>query len=167
MKLNLLKFRTDLLLKHKILRDNVPYKAAKELGVIFTVEDKAKHDTVKEFIKKFEQDGKKVKVMEYLPEDRQNYEFRYDFFTENDISFWGNITSSGALKFADIPFDYLFYLDTEPNPLLLHLLARTKAKCRVGRLWDDGQSYFEFMVESAPNIKALVDTMHRYIIQLK
>jgi hypothetical protein len=134
---------------------------------LFTVEDKAKHETVKEFIKKFEAEGKQVKVIEYLPSDKQNYEFKFDFFTENELSFWGKITSADALKFVELPFDFLFYLDTAPNPLLLHLLALSKAKCRVGRVWDDSQQYFEFMVESAPNIKSLVETIHRYIIQIK
>ena len=145
----------------------MPYKNAKQIGVIFTVEDKAKHETVKEFIRKFESDGKQVKVIEYLPADKQNYEFKFDFFTDNDLSFWGNITSNDALKFVDIPFDYLFYLDTEPNALMLHLLARSKAKCRVGRQWDSGHSYFEFMLESANNIKTLLEIMHRYVIQLR
>lgn len=167
MKLNLLKFRTGQLLKGKALREMLPYKLSKQIGIIFTVEDKAKHESVKDFIKKFEQDGKQVKVIEFLPSDKQNYEFKFDFFTEKDLSFWGNITSSDALKFVDIPFDFLFYLDTEPNPLMLHLLARSKAKCRVGRSWDDGHSYFEFMVETVANIQAMLDTMHRYVIQLK
>jgi len=167
MKLNLLKFRTDLLLKNKLHRENVSYEASKSMGVLFTVEDKAKHETVKDFIKKFEADGKQVKVIEFLPSDKQNYEFKFDFFTENELSFWGKITSSDAMKFVEIPFDFLFYLDTDPNPMLLHLLAKSKAKCRVGRVWDKSESYFEFMVESPPTIRSLVDTIHRYIVQLK
>jgi hypothetical protein len=164
----LLKMRTDLLLRKKdVARASVPYEASRQMGVIFTVEDKAKHETVKEFIRKLEHDGKQVKVMEYLPPDKQNYEFKFDFFTENDISVWGNITSPGALKFVDIPFDYLFYLDAEPNLLLLHLLVRSKARCRVGRQWANGPTYFEFMVQSAPSIRELAETMHRYIVQLK
>src|SRR5262245_42639330 len=104
MKLNLLKFRTDLILKTKSERVSVPYNEAKNIGVLFTVEDKSKHETVKEFIRKFEAEGKKVKVIEYLPSDKQNYEFKFDFFTENELSFWGKITSADAMKFVDIPF---------------------------------------------------------------
>jgi len=148
-------------------RSSVSYAIARQVGVLFSVEDKAKHEVVKDFIRKFEQDGKQVKVMEYLAPDKQNFEFKFDFFTENDVSIWGKITSSGALKFADTPFDYLFYLDTEPNPLLVHLLVRSKARCRVGRQWDNGLPYFEFMVQSPDSVKELADTMHRYIIQLK
>ncbi|HTF17932.1 MAG TPA: hypothetical protein VK658_07660 [Chryseolinea sp.] len=170
MKLNhsLLKVRTEMLLRKKDgERSSVSYAIARQVGVLFSVEDKAKHEVVKDFIRKFEQDGKQVKVMEYLAPDKQNFEFKFDFFTENDVSIWGKITSSGALKFADTPFDYLFYLDTEPNPLLVHLLVRSKARCRVGRQWDNGLPYFEFMVQSPDSVKELADTMHRYIIQLK
>jgi hypothetical protein len=165
---NLLKMRTDSLLKNKEgARGSVSYKDARQVGVLFSVEDKAKHEVVKDFIRKLEHDGKLVKVMEYLPPDKQNFEFKFDFFTENDVSFWGKITSVNALKFADTSFDYLFYLDTEPNPLLLHLLARSKAKCRVGRQWEDSPSYFEFMVQASSNVKELAETIHRYIVQLK
>lgn len=152
---------------NKGLRENVPYENAQQIGIIFSVEDKAKHETVKELIKKFEQDGKQVQVLEFLPEKKDNYEFRFDFFTEKDLSFWGNITSSGALKFADTPFDFLFYLDITPNPLILHLLARSKAKCRVGRSWDDDRPYFEFMIDSVANVKVMTETMYKYTTQLK
>jgi hypothetical protein len=168
MKLNFLKFRTDWILKNnKTQRSNVSYNNAQRIGIIFSVEDKVKHETVKDLVKKFEHDGKKVQVIEFLPEEKENYEFKFDFFTVNDLSFWGKITSSDALKFADIPFDFLYYLDTDPNPLILHILAISKAKCRVGRSWDSGHAYFEFMVESVANIKAMVETMYKYTVQLK
>jgi hypothetical protein len=168
MKLNFLKARTNKLLKeNKTLRSNVPYKKAMQIGIIFSVEDKVKHDNVKELIKKFEQDGKQVTVIEFLPDNKDNYEFRFDFFTERDLSFWGKITSNGALKFAETPFDFLYYLDATPNPLILHLLALSKAKCRVGRFWNDGGSYFEFMVESVENIKVMIETMYKYTALLR
>ena len=168
MKLNFLKRRTNMLLRNNNTpRTNVPYKKAQQIGIIFSVEDKMKHDNVKELIKKFEQDGKQVTVIEFLPENKDNYEFRFDFFTEKDLSFWGNITSTGALKFADTPFDFLYYLDTTPNVMILHLLALSKAKCRVGRSWDEGTSYFEFMVESVENIKVLIETMYKYTALLR
>ncbi len=163
-----LKFRTLWLLKqNKTSRSNVSYTNAQSIGIIFSVEDKAKHETVKEFVKKFEQDGKQVVVIEFLPEKKDNYEFKFDFFTEKDLSFWGDITSSEALKFADTSFDFLYYLDTTPNPLILNILARSKSKCRVGRSWDDVRSYFELMIESVTNLKAMTETMYKYTTQLK
>lgn len=168
MRLNFLKIKTNSLVKrNKALRSNLPYKHAKTVGIIFSVEDKQKHFIVKEFIKKLEQDGKITQVLEYLPAKHDNYEFKFDFFSDKDLSFWGNITSPNALQFADAPFDFLFYIDLTPNLLVLHLLARSKAKCRVGRFFDDGQQYLDLMIESVANVQALVDSMYKYAAQLK
>jgi hypothetical protein len=37
----------------------------------------------------------------------------------------------------------------------------------VGRQWENGPAYFEFMVQASDSVKELADTMHRYTIQLK
>lgn len=168
MRHKLLKLRTDWELKtNKTTRGTVPYKQALNVGIIFTVEDKQKHDCVKDFIKKLEHDGKKVQVIEFLPENKENFEFKFDFFTENDFSIWGKITAQNALRFSDAPFDYLFYVDITPNPLILYLLARGKARCRVGRSWVDARPYFEFMIESFNNNQSLVEGMYKYTSQLR
>src|SRR5688500_6590917 len=116
MKLHFLKYRTGLLTKkQKVNRGNVAYKSALTTGIIFTVEDKQKHFAIKEFMKKLEADGKNVQVLEFLPEKTENFEFRFDFFTEKDVTFWGDLNSESALQFADAPFDFLFYLDLDQN----------------------------------------------------
>jgi hypothetical protein len=168
MRYKLLKARTDWELKtNKTSRTTVPYTQALNVGVIFTVEDKQKHESVKEFIKKLETDGKKVQVIEFLPEDRDNYEFRFDFFSEKDVNFWGKITADNALRFSDKPFDFLFYLDITHNPFIMHLLARGKARCRVGRSWVDARPYFEFMIESINSNQSLIEGMYKYTAQLR
>jgi hypothetical protein len=163
MKLSFLKYKTDAYLKrNKAIRTSLPYKQALNVGIIFSVEDKGKHDEIKDFVKHLEQDGKHVKVMCFLPKNKDNYEFMFDFFTEKDLSFWGNITSSIASQFAETSFDFLYYLDTTPNPLILNLIARSKAKCRVGKFWEEGQPYFEMMIESKNGVHSLIETMYKY-----
>jgi len=140
--MNFLKIKTKSYLKrNKTLRSSTPYKQAIAVGITFTVEDKHKHDFIKEFVKKLEHDGKTVSVISFLPNKKENYEFLFDFFTEKDFTFWGNNVSNNAQAFADTSFDYLFYLDIEPNPLIINLLARSKAKCRVGQYKEESQSY--------------------------
>ena len=163
-----LRIRTNSQLKHNnASRITVPYKDSRQIGIIFTVEDKIKHETVKDLIRKLESDGKQVQVIEFLPERKENYEFKFDFFTEDDVSFFGNITSPQANKFVGAPFDFIICLDTMPNPLLLHVLASCKAKCRVGPSWQDGHPYFELMIEPNPNVKVMAETMYQYTTQLK
>lgn len=168
MKLTFLNYKTkSLLKKEKVSHLSVPYEKARTVGIIFTVEDKQKHFAVKEFIKSLENDGKHVQVLEFLPEKTENYEFKFDFFTAKDVTFWGTMTSSHAIQFAEAPFDYLFYLDFDPNPMILHVLARSHAKCRVGRYWEDGQSFLDFMIESVSSTKLLLESIHKYIVKIR
>jgi hypothetical protein len=167
-KMNFLKWRTDSALKkNKSLRASLPYKQAKNIGIIFSVEDKQKHLDIKEFIGHLETDGKQVKVLEFLPKKKENYEFLFDFFTVQDLSFWGSINSELAEKFSETPFDYLFYVDNQSNPLVLNLLARCKARCRVGKFVEEESPYFEMMIESKGTTKGLIDNMYKYTRQLK
>ena len=168
MKLNFLNLRTQSLLKkNRPPRATIPYNQANSIGVLFTVEDRKRHDEIKEFIHRLEKDGKKVQVFSFLPKEKNNHEFLFDFFTVKDVSFWGNIISGNAEKFYNTPFDYLFYLDSEPNPILLNIMARSKARCRIGRHWENRLSYFELMIDTVSNSKSLFDTFYKYSTQLK
>jgi hypothetical protein len=164
MKLSFLKIRTNSYLRNnKAIRTNLPYKQSISVGIVFSVESKAKHDEVKEFVKRLEHDGKNVEVICYLPKNKDNYEFLFNYFTEKDLSFWGNITSPSVNNFINLPFDFLFYLDTEPNPFVLNIIARSKAKCRIGKLWPNAEPYFEMMIESKDgSLKSLMDSMYKY-----
>lgn len=165
---NFLRINTNShLRKNRSVRSCLPYAQAQRVGILFTVEDKQKHTSVKELVKKLEKDGKKVTVLCFLPDDKQNYEFLFDFFTQKDFSMWGNVSSALALKFANVEFDYLYYLDTDPNPLILNLLARCKAKCRLGRFWETGKPFFEFMVESNGDTRELMDSLYKYTTLLR
>ena len=167
-KMNFLRMRTlKALRKNGSLRASLPYKLAHNIGIMFSVEDKQKHLDIKEFIHHLEQDGKKVQVLEYLPLKKENYEFKFDFFTINDLNFWGKLNSETAIKFSETPFDYLFYIDKEPNPLALYLLATSKAKCRIGRFSENENPFFEMMIEQNGTTKGLIDTMYKYTKQLR
>jgi hypothetical protein len=163
-----LKMRTESALKkNKTVRASIPYKQAVSIGILFTVEDKQKHEAIKEFINQLERDGKKIQVLEFLPEKKSNHEFKFDFFTIKDISFWGDLSAANALKFVETPFDYLFCVDKESNPLILHVLARSKAHCRVGRFTDSENQYFEFMIEQNGTTEGLIKAMYNYTSQLR
>ena len=163
-----MQLRTNAALKgNQSLRASIPYQQARSVGILFSVEDKQKHEEIKEFIKKLQQDGKEVTVLEFLPHRRENYEFLFDFFTIKDLSFWGKLTSADADRFMESPFDYLYCIDNTSNPLIMHLLAKSKAKCRIGKFSKTDHSFFELMIEQSGPIKNLIESMYKYSKQLK
>jgi len=56
--------------RNKTSRTSPPYGSAKSVGIIYSIEDKAKHEQIKELIRKLEHDGKKVDVLCFLPRDK-------------------------------------------------------------------------------------------------
>lgn len=168
MKLTLLKWRTQSALRNnKSLRTSTPYRKSNLIGIIFSVEDRQKHDDVKEFIRHLEVDGKQVKVLEFLPKKKDNYEFLFDFFTIHDLTFLGKIDNRQAEIFSNTPFDYLFYIDQQPNPLVLNILATSRAHCRVGKHQEGNEGYFELMISGNGTPKGLMDNMYKYAKQLR
>lgn len=153
--------------KNKAVRATIPYSASSQIGILFTVEDKLKHQQVKDFIAKLQHDGKQVQVLEFLPKKKENPEFMFDFFTVEDLSFWGKINSNTVEKFSKVNFDYLFNVDTQANPLIRNLLANCRANCRVGRYDEKAAPFFELMIETNGSVQALIDNMYDYTKKLK
>jgi hypothetical protein len=167
MKLTFLRYNTSSQLKkNKTLRSSTAFKKAVSAGVLFTVEDRDKHDAIKEVTRKLESEGKTVKVLCFLPEKKENFEFLYDYFTAKDVSFWGQLISNDATGFANSSFDYLYCFDENPNPMVLNLLARSKAKCRIGRFVEGNEKFFELMIQSK-GVRKLIDESLRYTTELR
>lgn len=168
MKLSFLRYNTQSQLKkNKTLRSSTAFKKAIKVGVLFTIEDRAKHDAVKDFVKKLEAEGKSVTVLAFLPEKKENFEFLYNYFTVKDISFWGTLLSSDALQFSNTPFDFLYCLDETPNAMVLNVLARSKAQCRIGSYREGDETYYELMIENKNGIKGLLEGELRYSKELR
>lgn len=168
MKMKFLNMRTQSALKkNKAVRATIPYQAAQRIGVLFTVEDQQKHQLIKEFIAKLTQDGKQVQVLEFLPKKKENPEFMFDYFTIEDLSFWGKLKSEQADKFSQINFDYLFNIDSQSSPLIQNLLANSKAHCRVGRFDDSATDFYELMIETNGSTQGLIDNMYSYTKKLR
>ena len=168
MRITFLELRTkSALKKNHAVRATIPFSASKQIGILFTVEDKLKHQQVKDFIAKLQHDGKEVQVLEFLPKKKDNPEFMFDFFTIEDLSFLGKVNSAAAEKFSKINFDYLFNIDTQSNPLILNLMANCKAHCRVGRFQEKSSPFFELMIETNGSVQTLIDSMYEYAKKIR
>ncbi|MCA6074781.1 DUF6913 domain-containing protein [Fulvivirga sedimenti] len=158
------KYRTNAQLKrNNAFRGSVLYEDAKNVGILYTAEDLTKHDIIKDLAKKFESDGKKVSVMSFLPKDVQNFEFRYNFFTDKEIGFFGNVNSEDVHTFVNKPFNYLLYVDFEGDPIMRYLLSMSRAQCRVGFFEEINRPFCDLMVApQQPNYKSLAHEMYKY-----
>jgi hypothetical protein len=162
-------YRTISSLKIKTEKPYTYFADARNIGVLFTVEDKQKHELVKAFVRQLEQQGKKVQTLTFLPEKKENYDFLFDYVTEKDFSLTGKINSQTAIDFSRTNFDFLFYFDLNSNKYAANILSTSNAKCRAGRYHENSKGMLEFMLKAEDNIdmQTLINQLYYYITLAK
>lgn len=157
--------------KQKKEKVTIGYKQAMHVGVIFTIEDEKKHEEVKKFINDLIQEDKKVEVMAFLGKGKENHEFKFEFFTEKDFTFNGDINGRQLITFTSKPFDYLICLDLKPNLYIENILSRSKAKCRIGHFnGPSSNDFFELMISingQEPSLRSLYEQIFHYTKSVK
>lgn len=163
----LLPWKTKILAKKNLsARDTVDFRESKYIGILYSVEDRHKHDLITDLVETLEEEDKVVDVMTFLGKDRENFDFKYDFFTIKDLSWSGKISATQVIDFSNKKFDYLLYLDVEPSLLLESVLAMSRSKCRVGPYSDPPHSdFYELMIriENKTDIDSFIDQVFFYI----
>ena len=158
-----LSYKTNRFLKSNIgLRVSIPYSQAQSIGIIFSNSTPEKTDLAEQLKEMLSKDAKKIKVLAY---DRniQVKHLPFESFTKKDLSFWGSFTNQSVHNFSEISFDFLICLDHNPGDIIRNLLAKSKAKCRVG-ICDDYERYhklFELIIQSS-NDANLIDSVYSY-----
>ncbi len=158
-----LSYKTNRFLKkNHAIRASVPYAQAKHIGIIFSNDTPEKTTLAEQLKSQLQADDKQVKVLAY-DKNVQVQHLPFEAFSNNDLNFWGNFTKQSINKFSDTPFDFLFCLDNNPSDVIKNLLAKSKAKCRVG-VCDNFEYYqntFELIVQTAKDSN-IIDSVYSY-----
>ena len=158
-----LSYKTNRFLKQNLsIRESVSYNNAQSIGVIYSNDTPEKTKLAERLKELLLADGKKVKVLAY---DR-NVEVQhlpFESFSKKDLGFWGNFIKQSIDNFSNTTFDFLYCLDNKPGEIIKNILAKSKAKCRVG-ICHDFEAYqntFELIVQTA-NDSNIIDSVHSY-----
>lgn len=150
-------------------RNNIPWSQSQNIGILFTVTDKEKHEVIKHFIHLLEKDHKQIKALTFLDKGKENFEFRFDFFEIKDISLSGKIESSLVADFIAKEFDFLYHLDLGMvHPAMENILSLSKARCRIGLYRKDKEPFYELMLQPKPgkSLKEVVEEVYHYTKEL-
>ena len=93
------------------------------------------------------------------------------FTTISPVRMWecgGKMQSPAANKFAEIKFDYLFYLDLDKNIYLENVLAMCTASCRIGFYRKNNHGLLDLMVQvnGKSNYETAIDQIMFYTMKL-
>lgn len=145
---------------NRVVRTHVGFRQAQCVGVLYSADNPQKHKAVNHLVRKLKIMGKKVTGLCYTTMPIQEAANTFSTITHRDIQLWGTITHHKAQAFIDTSFDYLFQVDIVGHAAINYLLARSKAKCRVGYYDTARVGLFEIMVrfEEQPNSNQ-IDTL--------
>lgn len=145
-------------------RNVVNYHQVNQVGILFHLSEDVDPEPLARFIRKLEQDHKKLKILTYLEHTHSHpYRFYIDYFRKEDIHWSGKLEEIPKIRqFLDTQFDYLFCIESEPQPVFNELLQKTKANCRVGLFHDGRTNLFELMVQN-PDWKDIAHTLDQML----
>lgn len=151
--------------KDQLKRDSIGFNEARYFGILFTADSEEKFTRIKSLVKDLEDLGKNIEVISYLPKGKTNFEFLFNIFTSQDISFFGKFTNDDVNKFIQKKFDYLLCLDVRLHPVIENIIAMSQAHCRVGRYDEIHKDMFEFMIsqDESKTYIHLIDEISRYL----
>lgn len=149
-------------------RRSMNYREARKIGLLFSMNNFYDFEAIRSFENKLKKDGKEVIVMSYLPANVENFDFHYDFFTQKDFSFWGNVQAGNVDKFVQQPFDLLICLDLAPNVYIEFLLAASAARFRIGPHLNEREDLFELMINTGKvnDLSELIKQIYHYTNEL-
>jgi len=124
------------------------YQDAYEIGLLFYIKNETQYDAMNDFYRSLRAEGKKVEALTFFTlKNDSPYNFPYHFITEEDIGWDGKIKSEKAHSFIEKPFDYLYTVSLDTMLLFDYILAKSKARCRIGSYYDEARTdFFELMV---------------------
>ena len=133
--------------KSTVSRDNISFKKAQSIGIIYSWEGKRKAEIINEFAKEMEMSGKKVQILCYSRVDLKIVPVEVDFFSEKDFDNFGNLKNEKLKNFKNLRFDFLYHLDTLPNVYIDNIMALSNARCRVSRADYTRKDLYDFMIQ--------------------
>ena len=146
-------------------RNTVNYHQINQIGILFHLGEGINPEPLANFIKKLEYDHKKLKVLTYFEHVQSHpYQFYIDYFLKSDLNWMGEIQAPKLKQFTDTQFDFLFCIESTPEPVFDIILSQAKANCRVGLFDEKRTNLFELMVENPEpeNLEHTLNQMLKY-----
>lgn len=153
-------------------RSNVGFSQAKAVGILYHGDNAEKQEAVHQLANELKKLGKQVSILCCVTDPKQLANFTDPTVTIRDIPLFSKITHAKAKDFVNTSFDYLYQVDLKNHPVLDYLLARSKAKCRIGHYTSSRAGLFEIMISltkqpGSGDITNLIAQMLHYTQLLK
>lgn len=137
------------------------------VGLIYKEKNESFYVLVKQYVKylKEEHGIREILAMAYIDDKNvpfwQVHKLEFDYFCKTDLDWRRKPETLEVNNFMAKKFDILIDLSIEEHAPLLHILAKSKARFKVGAYNDSKSNLFDMMVDVGAN-----NTFDQYIHKL-
>ena len=153
---------------------SVSLTEAKNVGVMFNARDEKHFESIKNLVKEFKSQGKKVQALGFVPKTEHRDWFKsseeFGFFTNEDFNWYFKPKGRKVVGFMSEPFDLLIDLRLKRSIPLLFIVSLSRATFKVGRFRKEFQEYYDLMMElpdDNEDLDFLIEQMKHYLNMLK
>ena len=134
--------------QNALVRTMPAYARAKSIGILFSSHyEGADAKAINHLFRRFRDEGKNVRALTHFPGERSNpFDFKFDFFSDKDLTLMGHLKSDAVEMFVNTEFDFLYCIFDQPFLPFEYILAQSKARFRVGIYQPDRTLSYELMI---------------------
>jgi len=133
------------------VKKHVDFKKARNIGVLFLLEDEQKFKQLDSLVKKLAVDGKDVRMLGVFNEKvLPNFflqKLKIDIFTKKDINFLGFPKSDVVKEFIEKPFDLLLDFTEDEILTMDYILGMSRAGFKAGRYREEMVKVLDLMIK--------------------
>lgn len=145
-----------------------------KVGIIYLVSDEAAHNQVRNYVKKIKEEIGITRIMALGYYDAKELPFylhaklNFDVFSLKDLN-WYRIPHGNVVQnFIAEEYDVLIDLTVHDLLPLQYILAKSKARFKVGRLSDTNAHFLDMMIDTAgaDSLSQLIANVNRYLMMI-
>ncbi len=154
--------------KNSVKHFTTPYLQSRKILIVFTSNGNQKIALLKVLQSKMEKENKEVSFLYLLLRDEDRPDVHMDEgmvkLDKREVSLFGQLQNDDAGKLLDQAFDYIIHADLEWNIYTDLIIAKSKARCRIGRHFDEHDSFYDIMIKirDGETLKYLIDQLYHY-----
>lgn len=145
-----------------------------KVGIIYYVTDEKAHSQVRNYVKKIKEEVGITKIMAlgyYNGKTLPHYlhaKLNFDVFGQKDLN-WYRIPHGNVVQnFVAEEYDILIDLTVHDLLPLQYLLAKSKARFKVGRMSDTNAHFLDMMIDTAgaESLAQLISNVNKYLLMI-
>lgn len=138
------------LVNNRRMRKLVNLKDAKNIGIVYLLEDVPDYNRIESFVAGLQHDHKEVKAMGFVRNkvliNRFLPKLSYDFFSPGDMNWFFQPVSAKVKDFMAKDFDIIIDMSISGNLPLRYITALSSSHCRIGRFSEENKDCYDLML---------------------